>query len=311
MPATPLISVVMPALNAAGMLRTALDSLAGQDVPYEALIVDGGSRDDTVAIAQSFPHVRVVSAPRTSIYEAINRGIAEAAAPAIALLNSDDVLLPHALASWLGALDRNPKADIARGWATFVERRPDGRDVPLANIDARNARDLDLGLLLRGACAVNSLCVRKSLFDRIGTFDPVYRLASDRDWMLRAWLSGAAVVEINQPVYRYLSHAGSHTIDRARRNFALMREECIAIAESYLPDVQHLPPDNDIRSALRRWHAAESAMLALHHVKAAGWRETAATLSRAFRIAPLWPVTLAADTAMRLSDRGKALSRTP
>jgi glycosyltransferase involved in cell wall biosynthesis len=309
MPANPLVTVVMPALNSAGMLRDALDSLAVQNVQYEALLIDGGSRDETVAIAASYPQVRVVSAPGTSIYEAINRGIAEAAAPAIVLLNSDDVLLPHALASWLEALDRNPGAAIARGWATFVERRDDGRDTPLAEDDARNARDLDLELLLRGACAINSLCVRKSLFDQIGVFNPAYRLAADRDWMLRAWIARSSIVEISRPVYRYLSHPGSHTIDRARRNFALMREECIAIAKSYLSDPRNFPSNGDIAPALRRWHAAESAMLTLHHAKVAGWQDAVATLSHAFHVAPLWPFTLVADTAMRISDRRRQPSR--
>ena len=49
MPANaPDIAVVIPALNAATHLRTALSSLAAQDADFEAVLVDGGSRDDTV-----------------------------------------------------------------------------------------------------------------------------------------------------------------------------------------------------------------------------------------------------------------------
>jgi len=119
-PNPPDIAVVIPALNAATHLRTALSSLAAQDVGYEAVLVDGGSRDDTVAIAAE-AGVRVISAPGTSIYEAHNRGFAETRAPAIVLLNADDVLLPGALEAWRDALARAPTADIVRGRATFAE----------------------------------------------------------------------------------------------------------------------------------------------------------------------------------------------
>ncbi len=42
------------------------------------------------------------------------------------------------------------------------------------------------------------------------------------------------MIEMERPVYRYLMHDGSSTIDRARRNFAVVRRENIDIAERYL-----------------------------------------------------------------------------
>ena len=230
---TPDIAVVIPALNAAAHLRTALSSLAAQDADFEAVLVDGGSRDDTVAIADG-AGVRVISAPGTSIYEAHNRGFAETSAPAIVLLNADDVLLPGALAAWRDALARAPQAGMARGRATFTEIDRAGVAGPVAGADERAAAPLDTDLLLRGPCAINSLCIRRTVFDRIGAFDTVYRLAADREWMLRAWIARVPLVEMERPVYRYLMHDGSSTIDRARRNFAVVRRENIDIAERYL-----------------------------------------------------------------------------
>ena len=184
----PDVAVVIPALNAATHLRTALSSLAAQDADYEAVLVDGGSRDDTVAIAAQ-AGVRVISAPGTSIYEAHNRGFAETRAPAIVLLNADDVLLPGALAAWRDALAGAPAADIVRGRATFAEIDGAGVAGPVAGADERAAGPLDTDLLLRGPCAINSLCIRRAVIDRIGAFDTAYRLAADREWMLRAWIA--------------------------------------------------------------------------------------------------------------------------
>jgi glycosyltransferase involved in cell wall biosynthesis len=65
----PDIAVVIPALNGATHLRTALSGLAVQDASYEAVLIDSGSRDDTVEFAAK-AGVRLISAPGTFIYEA-------------------------------------------------------------------------------------------------------------------------------------------------------------------------------------------------------------------------------------------------
>jgi glycosyltransferase involved in cell wall biosynthesis len=286
---TPDIAVVIPALDAATHLRTALASLAAQQAPFEAVLVDGGSRDDTVAIAAG-AGVRVISAPGTSIYQAHNRGFAETQAPAIVLLNADDVLLPGALAAWRDALARAPEAGIARGLATFAEMDGAGVTGSIAGADQRAAAPLDTHLLLRGPCAINTLCIRRAVLDRIGAFDTAYRLAADREWMLRAWIAQVPVIEMKRPVYRYLMHDGSSTIDRARRNFAVVRRENIAIAERYLngPPAQQANPAT--LRAVRQWHAAETTMLVSHHLRTGNWRGLVGTTRLAFRAAPLWPL---------------------
>jgi glycosyltransferase involved in cell wall biosynthesis len=293
---TPDIAVVIPALDAAAHLRTALSSLAAQDADFEAVLVDGGSRDDTVAIADG-AGVRVISAPGSSIYEAHNRGFAETRAPAIVLLNADDVLLPDALAAWRDALAQAPTAGMARGRATFTEIGRAGVAGPVAGADERAAAPLDTDLLLRGPCAINSLCIRRTVFDRIGAFDTAYRLAADREWMLRAWIARVPLVEMDRAVYRYLMHDGSSTIDRARRNFALVRRENIAIAQHYLRGAPARQASPQTLRAVRQWHAAETTMLAAHQLRAGALRDLLDTTRRAFRAAPLWPLHGAREVA--------------
>jgi GT2 family glycosyltransferase len=300
-PVEPAISVIMPALNAAARLREALASLAGQDAAIETVLVDGGSSDETLTIAATAPGLRVISAPGSSIYEALNRGIAETRAPAMVFLNTDDALLPGALAAWGDALARAPQCGIARGRARFVEIDPAGSLVPIARANARVAGALTAELLLRGPCAINSLCIRRQLFDRIGPFDTRYRLAADRDWMLRAFRAGTGVVEFDSPVYRYLSHAGSSTLDRSRRNYALMRREHLDIAARCLSKVG--PADGAIAQDLRRWHAAETGMLAWHQAGALDVHGFAATLARATSLDASWPLTLAGESMRWLMRR--------
>jgi glycosyltransferase involved in cell wall biosynthesis len=292
----PDIAVVIPTLNAAAHLPTALASLAAQQAIYEAVLVDGGSRDDTVAIARE-AGVRVISAPGTSIYEAHNRGFAETRAPAIVLLNADDALLPGALAAWRDALARAPEAGIARGRATFAEIDGDGITRPVAGADARAAPPLDTDLLLRGPCAINSLCVRRAVLHSIGAFDAAYRLAADREWMLRAWIAAVPLIEIERPVYRYLMHDGSSTIDRARRNFAVVRRENIAIAERYMTGEPARQASPETLRAVQQWHAAETTMLASYLLRSGDWGGVIETSRQSFRAAPLWPLRGAQEVA--------------
>jgi glycosyltransferase involved in cell wall biosynthesis len=251
------------------------------------------------------PGIRVISAPGTSIYEAINRGIAASAAPAICLLNADDTLLPGALSAFLEALARNPLAGVVRGWPTFVEQKSDGRLVSRVEGDCRTHRALTLELLLRGPCGINSMCIRRATFDRIGTFDTSLRLAADREWMLRAWRAGVGIAEIDRPVYQYLMHDGSKTLDRGRRNYAAIRREHLAIIAHYMDDTapRAEPP---VVSALLRWHAAEVAMLSVSLLRSRAWREATSVMGEAFRSRPLWLAALASDMLRHVTGRAVA-----
>ena len=55
-PATPRVSVVVPAFNAATTLPAQLEALALQQtsVPFEVIVVDNASTDDTAAVAASY-----------------------------------------------------------------------------------------------------------------------------------------------------------------------------------------------------------------------------------------------------------------
>jgi hypothetical protein len=54
----PLITIITPTYNSAHTLADTLESIAAQDYPHiEHIIVDGLSKDDTLAIAGRFPHV--------------------------------------------------------------------------------------------------------------------------------------------------------------------------------------------------------------------------------------------------------------
>lgn len=87
------ISIVTATFNSSVTVRDTLLCVRDQRHPdVEHIIVDGGSKDQTLNIVREFPHVaKVISDKDDGIYDAMNKGIRLATGDVIGILNSDDV----------------------------------------------------------------------------------------------------------------------------------------------------------------------------------------------------------------------------
>ena len=104
----PTLSVVIPCLNDAPLLRRCLTTIAAQtDPPDEIIVVDNGSTDDSATVAREFG-VRVVDEPRRGITWATQSGC-DAATGDIMLRTDADITMPRDFmarlrATWIRAL---------------------------------------------------------------------------------------------------------------------------------------------------------------------------------------------------------------
>jgi glycosyltransferase involved in cell wall biosynthesis len=138
----PLVSVIVPAYNAAAYLADALDSLARQSLTdFEVIVVNDGSSDATQAIAESYaardPRFHVINRETPSGRPACarNLGLREARGRYIAFLDADDVALPTRLAVSVDALQRTG-ASLAFGeFHQFWHS--DGTAFPAAHLEAQ------------------------------------------------------------------------------------------------------------------------------------------------------------------------------
>jgi glycosyltransferase involved in cell wall biosynthesis len=107
----PRITVVIPCYNAASFLQATIESAVRQShAPFEVLVIDDGSTDQSAAIAGSFGlPVRVISQTNQGESIARNCGIDEAKGDWIAFLDSDDLWLPNKLERQIAAI----QADVA------------------------------------------------------------------------------------------------------------------------------------------------------------------------------------------------------
>jgi glycosyltransferase involved in cell wall biosynthesis len=96
----PIITVLMPAYNAAGFIAQAVDSVLKQSfTDFELLVVDDGSVDDTATIVQSFKdeRIRLLPLPHNGIAATLNKGLEAAKGRYIARFDADDICYPQRL----------------------------------------------------------------------------------------------------------------------------------------------------------------------------------------------------------------------
>lgn len=86
------ISIITATYNSAATIRDTLESVKNQTYTnIEHIIIDGASKDNTLAIVAEYPHVaKVISEKDKGIYDAMNKGILAATGDVVGLLNSDD-----------------------------------------------------------------------------------------------------------------------------------------------------------------------------------------------------------------------------
>jgi len=89
----PLVSVVIPSLNRAEFLEATIESVLNQDYPHiECIVVDGGSRDGSLKILESYgERIKWISEPDEGHANAINKGWKMSKGDILSWLNVDDV----------------------------------------------------------------------------------------------------------------------------------------------------------------------------------------------------------------------------
>ena len=133
---TPRISILLPVWNAGKTLATALRSLERQrESDWECVLVDDGSSDDSLALAQAFeardPRFRVVARAHAGLVAALNAGVALCRAPLVARMDGDDWMHRDRLALQCALLDRESDLDAV---GSFV------RSFPRASLQAGSRR---------------------------------------------------------------------------------------------------------------------------------------------------------------------------
>lgn len=186
-PEDPLVSVVIPTRNRAGLLPRAIRSVLEQTFgDLELLVIDDGSTDDTPAVLAS--HATVDARVRTCRLErgggapaARNVGIVLARGRYVAFLDDDDEWLPEKLERQVQLLDGSP--DVGAVLCPYVYEDAQGgeRIAGALDVSGRGVRRA----LFEGNFGTSCLIARREALAEIGGFDEQLPRLQDLDLFLR------------------------------------------------------------------------------------------------------------------------------
>lgn len=177
------VSIITTTFNSAATVATTLSSVAAQSWPeIEHIIIDGASKDNTLDIVRSFPHVAtVVSEPDNGLYDAINKGIRISTGDVVGILNSDDFFPEDNVVATIAAAFLDPGVEAVFGDIAFI--RPGNLK---KIIRLYSAKKFAPSKFVYGYMPPHpSFYARRGLFEKYGLYKPDYHIAADYELLMR------------------------------------------------------------------------------------------------------------------------------
>lgn len=273
----PLVSILIPCYNAAPWLAETLESALNQTwKSIEIIVVDDGSRDDSLAIAQRFaaPNVLVISQPNQGQSVAENRALAAAQGDLIAYLDADDLLAPDKTERQVLCLGDPDSEQVVSGeWARFYQNpgvasfTPNPLWADLAPVDWL-VTAFEANLMMHGA----SWLIPRRVIEKAGPWNQKLSLINDFDYFSRillasqgvkfCWgarsyyrsgnatsLSGSKSRSAWESAFLSLTCGTQNLL--ARENSARTRHACATVFQRFIYEVYPAVPDLQIQAAAR------------------------------------------------------------
>jgi len=217
--ASPRVSIIIPVFNQVGFTLRCLLSLCRHrtEVPFEVIVVDDGSTDDTVPRLSAIGNLRLIrNAENQGFVRSCCSGAAQARGECLVFLNNDTQVQPGWLDALSGTFVQRPDAGLVGSRLIY----PDGRQQEAGAILSADGSAWNYGHLddpykprysyLREAdyCSGAALAIPRALFERLGGFDQDFAPAyyEDADLAMRVRAAGYRVYY--QPAARVVHFEG-------------------------------------------------------------------------------------------------------
>ncbi|HXU71402.1 MAG TPA: glycosyltransferase family 2 protein [Polyangia bacterium] len=186
----PTLSVITPSYNQAEFIERTIASVLSQDYPrLEYLVMDGGSRDGTVAILERHAaagKLRFVSEKDGGQSAAVNEGFRRTTGEIIGWVNSDDLYAPNALRTVGAYFAEHPEVEWLFGRCPIIDRDDRPFKAGITRYKEFWLRHYDYRwLVVENFISQPAVFFRRRLLDRVGVLETDYHLAMDYHLWLR------------------------------------------------------------------------------------------------------------------------------
>lgn len=260
------------------MLAEVIDSVISQDYPHiEYIILDDGSTDQTVDLLKKYgKKIKWVNHKNMGETKTTNKGLEMSTGEIVAVVNSDDPLLPKAVSTAVEFLTRRSELLAAYpDWNLIDEhsQKLETIEVPPYSY---------LKMYSRYHCLPGpGAFIRRKAFDLIGYRDASFKYVADFDFWLRLGMYGP-MAKIPRVLATFRTHAGSQSVYAKNDKMA---EEHIRLVTKISRD-RHLPKN-------ARWHTRQAYSSAYFH--AAGTYATKSKMVNAYLKSLMYSPTVFAE----------------
>lgn len=250
-----LVSILLPAYNAASTLHATLETVFAQDwTDWEIIIVDDASEDDTLAQAHlsatRYPdQIRVLANAHNEGSGATrNRALAASNGTYIASFDADDLWSASKLRQQVAALEKHSRAGLVwgPGWYANATGEPTRlQEIPLSDAQQLLEPPQLVELLLDGVAPfTSSVMVRRTVAMAVGGYE-LLRRGQDMSFLYKIATAWPTLYD-PQPLCRYRLHEGSSTRWTERNLVYAQRDDAyyrwLAGYLASVPTVAHLAP---------------------------------------------------------------------
>lgn len=183
------VTIIVPTYNRAHFLPECLDSLVGQTLPpQEIIVVDDGSSDETPDVVRAYgPPVELIRKKNGGKSDATNVALEKASGEFVWIFDDDDAALPDALASHMAAFEARPDIGFTYGNFIWAESDDNGRIRALAEQKMPEVSSEELFVRLLEDCffRLSATVVRASCLRAVGNFRRDLIRSQDYDMQLR------------------------------------------------------------------------------------------------------------------------------
>lgn len=223
------VSVLIPTYNRRQYLVEAIRSVQSQtQSDWEIVVADDGSTDDTRSVVEAFGDaVRYLYQENQGVSAARNLAFRESTGRYIVFLDSDDTLLPNALADLSQVLDSHPACDVAYSDGYIIDSNG-VRRATLSDYSPRPFVDSLETFVTGDPLGLHGTMFRRSALQSIdGPFDPQMLGYEDVDMIIRLKASGCTFQFLPAYTACYRFHGGNKSAPKSslseKRRLSLIR----------------------------------------------------------------------------------------
>lgn len=206
------VSIISPSYQSYPFICENIESVKRLGAPvYEHIIMDGGSKDETVKYLESLklPYSFIwISEPDEGQTDAINKAIEKSSGEIVGWLNSDDEYCDWVLQEVMDIFEANPDVDIIHGDVLIIDEK--GKSIGLSK---GKPVKISKDLLTDNPIKQPGLFFRREVFETLGKLNISLNFVMDREYWLRAIFKGFKFYYLAKPLAKFRLMGGTKTFE--------------------------------------------------------------------------------------------------